>query len=304
MGFNIKKSLKSGTLGSIVAGPAGFGVGTALGAKGWDPLSPKRSTQDQVPLETPEQSAARRKLYDYMNSGVFGDFKAGAEIPVQYGDYSMTPYEQQGQTQLGDLLSSGIPDQYRLGDAAVKDLLDTSPAGLEAMFNPFKDIVTRNTREASDAVKRNAAFSGNLYSTNTIRGLGDVEARGNETMAAELARLTEGALNRKLNAVPLAYKSAADQENLRMGRIGASQEFGSLARNLNNAKVAERNAELLRRRQELQLPIQAAGTVLGSTPNYGVPSVTTSEPSTLMQLLQIGLPAAGQYFGAKAGGRI
>lgn len=264
-------------------------------------LDPKRSTQAQVPLETPEQTAARKKLYDFMNSGVFGAFKAGEEIPIQYGDYSMSPYEQQGQSALGDLLSSGIPDQYRLGDEALRDLLDTSPAGLEAMFQPFKDITKRNTREASDAVKRNAAFTGNLYSTNTIRNLGDVEARGNETMAAELARLTEGALNRKLGAVPLAYKSGADQEALRMGRIGASQEFGGLARNLNNARVAERNAELLRRRQELQLPINAASTVLGSNPNYGVPSVTTSEPSTLMQLLQILGPTAGAVLGAKAG---
>lgn len=292
MGFSLKKALPGAILGGASGGLAtGFGL-----------LDPKRSTQNQVPLETPEQTAARKKLFDYMNTGVFGDFKAGDQIPIQYGDYSMSPYEQQGQSQLGDLLSSGIPDQYRLGDAAVKDLLDTSPAGLEAMFSPFKDIVSRNTREASDAVKRNAAFSGNLYSTNTIRGLGDVQARGNETMAAELARLTEGALNRKLNAVPLAYKSGADQEALRLGRIDASQQYGSLARNLNNARIADRNAELLRRRQELQLPIQAAGTVLGSTPNYGVPSVTTSEPSTLMQLLQILGPAAGSALGAAAKG--
>lgn len=281
-------------------------IGTAVATGGLSEvpglLKSKKSTATQVPLETPEQTMARRKLFDYMNTGVFGDFKAGQEIPIQYGDYSMSPYEEQGQSALGDLLASGIPEQYQLGDAAVRDLIDTSPAGLEAMFSPFKDIVTRNTREASDSVKRNAAFTGNLYSTNTIKNLGDVEARGNETMAAELARLTEGALNRKLNAVPLAYRSGMDQENIRMGRIGASQQFGGLARNLNNARVAERNAEILRRREELKMPIQAAGTVLGSSPNYGAPSVTTSEPSTLMQLLQILGPVAGAAMGARGAG--
>lgn len=87
-----------------------------------------------------------------------------------------------------------------------------------------------------------------------------------------------------------------------MGRIDASQQFGSLARNLNNSRVADRNAEILRRRQELQLPINAASTVLGSTPNYGVPSITTSEPSTLMQLLQIAGPLAGSFLGARGAG--
>lgn len=262
-------------------------------------LGNRKRTQGQVAMETPEQSAARKKLFDFMNSGVFGKFNAGEGIGIGSGDFNMTPYEQQGQSQLGDLLSSGIPDQYRLGDQALRDLLDTSPQGIESMFTPFKDMVTRNTRNAADAVKRNAAFSGNLYSTNTIKGLGDVEARGNETMASELARLTEGALNRKLSAVPLAYKSGADQEALRMGRIEASQQFGNLARNLNNSRIADRNAEILRRRQELQLPINAANTVLGSTPNYGVPSITTSEPSTLMQLLQILGPTAGSFLGAR-----
>lgn len=292
MGFSLKKALP----GALIAGGSG-GLVTGFGL-----LDPKRSTQNQVPLETPEQTAARKKLFDYMNTGVFGDFKAGDQIPIQYGDYSMTPTETAGQSLLSNLVSSGIPSQYQLGDAALKDLLDTSPAAIDSMFSPFKDIVNRNTRDASNAVKRNAAFSGNLYSTNTIRNLGDVQARGNETMASELARLTENALNRKLSAVPLAYKSAADQEALQLGRINAAQQFGGYARNLNNASIAERNAELLRRRQELQLPINSAGTVLGSTPNYGVPSITTSEPSTLMQLLQILAPVAGSALGAAAKG--
>lgn len=292
MGFSLKKALP----GAILAGGTG-GLATGFGL--FDPI---KSTQNQVPLETPEQTAARKKLLEFANTGVFGDFKAGDQIPIQYGDYSMSPAESAGQTSLSELLASSIPQQYQLGDAAVKDLLDTSPAGLEAMFSPFKDIVARNTREATDAAKRNAAFTGNLYSTNTIRNLGDVQAKGNEAMSAELARLTESALNRKLNAIPLAYKSGADQEALRLGRIRAAQDFGGLARNLNNARVAERNAELLRRRTELQLPINAAGTVLGSTPNFGVPSVTTSEPSTLMQLLQVLAPVAGSALGAAAKG--
>jgi hypothetical protein len=272
--------------GALLAGGASAAVGSLLG---------KKKTA-QVPLETAEQRAARQKLMGFADTGTFGGFTAGAEVPLGYGDYGITGIEQQGQTALQDLLSQGLPSQYAQGDAALNDFLKTDPTDVSAQYNPFKAQVERQIAESNRALKRNAGFAGNLYSTDTIRGLGDIQARGNETLTSQLASLTDSALNRRLQAIPLAYQSGEAQQSAKLQQIQASQQYGSLTRQLNDASIKARDAELLRRRQELQLPIEAAKTVAGQTANYGVPSINTSPYGDLLGLVgQIG----GQYFANK-----
>lgn len=273
--------------GSLITAGAGL-LGNFMG---------KKKTR-QEPLETPEQRAARQALLGFSQTGKFGDFQAGAEVPLGYGDYGVTGLEQQGQSALQRLLGGGIPEQYRLGDAAIRDFLDTSPEALDAQFRPVQDLVARRTREANDALKREAAFAGNLYSTDTIRRLGDIEARGTETLTSELARLTNQALERKMQAIPLAMSSAQAQEAQELNRIAASQQYGGLTRALNDASIKARDAELLRRRQELQLPIQAAQTVAGGAPQFGVPEVETSPYQDLLNMVgQVG----GRFIGNEIG---
>lgn len=256
-------------------------------------LSTKQT--EQVPLETPEQRAARRKLMGFADTGRFGNFTAGEEIPLGYGDYGMTGIEGQGQSALQDLLNQGLPSQYAAGDNALMDYLKTDPTDVAAQYDPFKAQVQRQMKESDRALKRNAGFAGNLYSTDTIRNMGDIQARGNETLTSELARLTDSALNRRLQAISLAYQSAESQQASRLNQIGASQQYGGLTRQLNDASIKTRDAELLRRRQELQLPIQAAQTVSGQNANFGIPSIETAKYAELLKL-------AGQIGGAYAGG--
>lgn len=182
-----------------------------------------------------------------------------------------------------------------MGDQALQDLLQTSPDAIEKQFQPFNTITDRNTQDALQAQKRAAAFGGSLYSSKNIQKLGEIGARGNETKTAELARLTDSYQNRKLQAIPLAYQSGRAQEDLNIGRIDASQRYGGLTRQLNDASIKARDAELLRRRQELQLPIQAAGTVLGSS---WTPSVSTSPYADLLKLVGT---IGGAYLGGPAG---
>jgi len=251
-----------------------------------------KKKQEQIPLETPEQEAARRKLMDFANTGKFGNFTAGKAIPLGYGDYGMTGIEGQGQSALQDLLNQGLPSQYAAGDAALADYLKTDPADVAAQYDPFKTQVQRQIKESNRALKRNAGFAGNLYSTDTIRNLGDIENRGNETLTSELARLTDNALNRRLQAIPLAYQSGEAQQAAQLAQIQASQQYGGLTRQLNDASIKARDAEILRRRQEMQLPIQVAQTVTGQQSNFGVPSINTSPYGDLLGLVgQIG----GQY---------
>ncbi len=271
MGLNIGK-----TLGAVATG------GLSLLP---DVLNPGSTTQSQVPLETPEQKAARKKLLQFADTGIYNGYQAGADVGIRPGDYGMTGIEQTGQSQLQNLLKSGIPDQYKMGDAALRDLLNPDPNAIQAQFDPFKAQVQRQITDSNTALKRGAGFAGNLYSTNTIRNLGDIQNRGNETLTAQLASLTNDALNRRLQAIPLAYQSGTAQENLNQGRIAASQQFGGLSRTLGNASTDAANAELLRRRAELLQPINAASTVSGQNANFGVPSVTVQNPNPMLDLL-------------------
>lgn len=248
----------------------------------------------QVPLETEEQRAARMKLMDFVNTGTLGKFTAGDEVPLNYGDFDATGLEQTGLSELQKLLGGGIPEQFRMGDDALRSFLTINPDEIQAQFDPFKAQVERQIRDSNTNLKRNAGFAGNLYSTNTIRGLGDIEARGNETLTSQLANLTNDALGRRMQAIPLAYQSGQAQEALGLGRVDASQRYGGLIRQLNDASIKARDAELLRRRAELQLPINAAQTVAGGPPQFGIPSVETNPLQDLLELVgQIG----GNYAG-------
>jgi hypothetical protein len=236
-------------------------------------------SQDQYPLETAEQKQARQQLLNFAQTGKWGGFTAGEEVKgLRYGDYNATAQEQQGLSALQRLLSAGLPAGYDLGDAALRDIIDTSPAAVERQFSPFQDQVRRQISESNRALKRNAGFAGNLYSTDTIRQLGDIEARGNETLASQLAGLTNQALDRRLQAAATAYNGASARQNAEIQQVAASQQYGSLIRQLNDASIKARDTELLRRRQELQLPIQALQAVSQQSSTFGVPSIQTASP--------------------------
>lgn len=288
-------------VGSWVA----VGTTTAVGAGSYfgSKSSGKSSSATQVPLLTPEQQAAQQQLAQFMKTGKYGDFTAGGDAGVQMGNWNMTDIEKSGQTELQRLLSSGIPAQFQMGNDALAQFLNTDPNNVSAMFDPFKQQTERQIRDSNTNLKREAGFAGNLYSTNTIRGLGDIQVRGNETLTAQLASLTNEAYNRKLQAVPLAYQAGQAQEDISQGRIAAANQFGGLERALQNAGIEQSNAEILRRRNESLMPLGTAETLAGSSAAYGVPTVETQSQNPMMDLLSAIIGAGGQYLGAKAGAK-
>lgn len=276
----------------------GVGGGTAVAGIAGSLISNKKK-QSQVPLETPEQAAARRALLEFSRTGKWGDFQAGDEVGLGYGDYGITDPEQAGLSSLQKLLASGMPQQYQMGDAALSDLLATSDAQIQKQFDPFNTLVDRSTRESTDAYKRAAGYGGSLYSSSAMRGLEEIQSKAGETKTMQLANLTNDALNRRLQAIPLAYESGRDQENIGMNRIAASQQYGGLTRQLNDASIKARDAEILRRRQELQIPIGAAQTVAGQGSTFGIPSVSQASPyqDVLNLIAQIGGGIVANKFG-------
>ncbi len=292
-------------MGMDLAGGALAGVTGGASLLPWDDILGGKKTTTQVPLRSPEQAAAQSMLLDFAKTGKFGDFTAGASVPLGYGDYKTTGAEDTGLSSLQSLLQSGIPSQYKMGDTALQDILGQGQGGIAAQFDPFKAQTERQIGQSEADLKRSAGFAGGLYSTSTIKGLGDIQARGNETLTSQLANLNNEALNRKLQAIPLAYQSAQAQQDSALKNIDASQKYGDLTRSLNDASIKARDAELLRRRQELQLPIQAATNLGNMNSQFGVPSITTSPYQELLGMVgQVGGTAVGTYFGGPAGGAV
>lgn len=286
-------------LGSVLKASLPFGLGSMAG--GSNALS-KSVTQDQVPLETPEQRKARQMLLEFAKTGVFGNFTAGQDLGLGLGDFGITGTEEEGLTQLQELLQSSLPEQFAKGNAALDSMLNPDPSFVASQFDPFKVQVERQIADAVQGTKRNSAYTGNLYSTAALKNLGDVEAKGQETLASQLANLTNESLNRRLQAIPLAYQAGTAAENIKQNRIGSAFQYGDLTRRLNDAQIKSRDAEILRRRQELLLPLQSTQSLAGQNANFGVPSVTTSQPTELMQLLQLLVQGGSMFAGARGGG--
>lgn len=288
MGINLKRGLTAVATG----GNSEWGANGQLFGGGGS------TTQDQVPLETPEQRQARQLLLNYAKAGQVGGITAGENLNLTPGDYNMTGTETQGMSALQQLLHAGTPAGYAASDAATNDLMNTSTEGLDAMFRPYEAIAQRQGVNAENSAKRSAAFAGNLYSSDTVRNLGDVAAKTAETNQSTLAGLQNDALNRKLQAAGVAQSSAAGQENVAQGRIASAFNYGQLERNLNNAKVTEQTNETLRRRNEVLQQLTGATSVAGAPVQFGVPSVTVQNPNPYLDFLKV----AAQFGGMVKGG--
>lgn len=266
--------------------------GATLGSAAMSTFGGKKSSATQIPLETPEQSEARKGLLNFAQTGTYGNYSAGTPYTGSLGDFGMTALESSGAGPLGERLAGS---DY--ASQAFKDLISTdkyNPLNQEGVYSGLSGVIDRTTREASDSFKRSASFGGGLYSTDTMRNLGEINARGAENKAATLANLYDNYVGRKMSAVPQAI-AAQD------AAIGNAYTFGALPRTLNTAKDQAAYAEFQRQQQEKQGQVAALSSVSGSNTNYGVPSVSIPQDDpwakVAVQLAQLG----GNYLGNKYG---
>lgn len=254
--------------------------------------SKKGSSVKQEPLETPEQREARRGLTDFARTGTYGGYTAGTPYTGALGDFAMTSLETAGQGALGQRLNGSD-----MGSQTLKDLLMTdkyNPLNQEGVYSGLSGVIDRTTREASDSFKRSASFGGRLYSTDTMRNLGQIQARGAETKAATLASLYDNYIGRKTGAIPQAI-AANDSA------IADAYQYGGLPRTLSTAKDQAEYSEFQRQRQEQQGQIAALSSAAGSSSNFGVPSVTVPKADPWANIAGLLAQFGGSYLGQQQG---
>lgn len=250
------------------------GLISAGGAVGASFLGNKDQTVEQVPLETPEQTEARKILLAFAKQGKLGDITAGAEIPgagfgqplpgfdagadlgLSLGEFGIQPIEERGMGAIEQLLTTISPDILGPTGTALEDILEGRDFDAFASFGPFKERLDRELKESTDAFKRSQAFGGSLFGTGTQRGLSEIQSRGAEQKAIELFRLQNEAEKRRAAAIPQALQFANLQNQLETSRlipgISAALQFGGLERQLGDVESLRIREEELRRRGEFR----------------------------------------------------
>ena len=261
-----------GTIGSMFGGNKGGGGGAAV-------------------LETPEQAEARRYLLELAK----GNLSYGGKL----GSYAMTRTEGEGQNQLMRLLGSTRPEAFGIGEKALKDLYGGTfdPYNDGGSFKGFRTSVLREGDEAVNRLKRSATMAGNLYSTDTIKRLGDVEGDTVRALTGELGRLYDNFTERKINAIPTAFAAGQAQETLDLGRVDAAMRYGNLPRLLEDQEYKDAYNEFVRAQSA---KIGAVGSVAGQ-PHYQTFQNEGSDPwSRVLEMLAYGGGAGlGTYFASK-----
>lgn len=283
--------------GAIAASIAAPAIMSALGMGG-----KKSTTVNQSPLETPEQGQARRGLLDFANTGTYGNFTAGTPYSGSFGNFSMSPTEQTGMSNLTQLLGSSLPGSFTLGqDEIAKFLGGTAydpmdPNGLYANYKKTSDM---NAIDARTNLKRDLSFNKNLSGSDTVNQFSDLERRTTQDNNNTLAQIYDTYIGRRLSAIPMALQAGQSEEALKQGRISSAFQYGGLERTLDNTLADKKYQDFLRQRSESAMPIQALQSVAGTGSNFGVPSVTMPQTSSWDSLLQLISQAGGYGLGMK-----
>lgn len=266
----------------------------------------KKSSVSQVPMEPPEVTLARQKLLEFARTGALGNYTAGEGYGGELGDFEMGGLESEGQSRLMSMIKGGNPEIFNSGKNELHKILTTDlydPYSENGLFKGFKYNLERENKDRADSLKRNAAFSGNLYSSNTARRLGDLEEQTANQSSSKLAELYDTFVQRRMSAAGQAVNAGTAEEAINQGRIDQTQRYGGLARTLNDTRIQRQMQDFLRKRQEQGQQVGALQSVAGSAPQYGVPNLSIPQSSpwenVLAQAGNIGGNALAQYLALK-----
>lgn len=231
----------------------------------------KSQTVTQQDLRTPEQFQALKDLLSYGEGDTTG-------YDGSLGNYTMSPAEQAGQTNLMKYITGANPDIFNTGVKSLSDLLSTNkfdPYSDTGEYNGFAQATDLATKQGTDALKRSAAFGGNLFSKDTVNRAGNLQQQGQQQKSNKLAELYRQYVQDKIGAIPQALAAGTTQQNMDLSRISASQQFGALPRILQDQELKDKFNAF---NQNQSAKVGALQTVATANPNLGIPSYT--QPAT------------------------
>ena len=263
---------------------------------------------DQRPMITDAQAGAQNAMLQFGRSGQtpWGyDFTQG--YGGSLGNYNMTGLENQGQGALSSTLSMGNPFIFNQGTQAVNDLLSThnyDPNNDQGVYKGLTSGIDFNRDEAIKQTNQGAAYQGNLYSSNAARNIGNINVQAANQKSNILSQLYQNFTNQKIGAASTAINAGTQDQSMNLARIGASQQYGQLARTLQDQQAKDAYAAWQTQRQTELAPMSALSSLSGQNANYGVQSVNQPNPwnSLLNTLTMTGGYLYGQNSTNSTGG--
>jgi hypothetical protein len=149
----------------------------------------------------------------------------------------------------------------------------------------------QNTKDAIDASRRAAGSRGGYFSSGAMKDEANITERSLNNLNAIVGQFVQGERNNMLNAATTA-QNMDQYGNLTapLAQVQASQTLGGLSRTLEQSDLERKYQEFLRQRDEMAMPVSAAGSLYGTNTNYGLKSFTgpsTEQNSTMGNILGI-----------------
>jgi len=224
-----------------------------------------KSTQPKTTIIEPFSGAAqyRKDLADAAKAkGLQRIDLAGTPYPGQLSA-GLSEYESTGLDQLGQYLDSPSVTSDPLFGAARDELTQTlSGEGYDPIqgeyYQAYRENMMREMNEAKDRLASKTSARDQFYSGGRVAGEGELEETAIGGLRQELGRLYEAERERRLGAVPMATDFLQYGEQAPLTRIAASQQYGALPRELEQAGLDREQIEWIRQLTDLGLPLDVA----------------------------------------------
>jgi hypothetical protein len=207
-----------------------------------------------------------------------GNFQPGAEYT---GEFTAGPTSQE--TASLDMLTKFMGssplfgDLYSAGKGQIMDTLGGRYA--DPNESPFiKSMINLSQQNMGDMINQTRArrgARGTYYTKAGIQEEGDIAERSQNYLNSVIGEFINNERGRMFQAAPIAQ--AMDQyENLDapIQKIAAGQSLGSLLRTIEQGDLEAQYQDFIRKREEMAMPIKEAGSLYGTSTEYGQKSMT------------------------------
>lgn len=257
----------------------------------------KTNTVTQEALLTPEQKQMMTLLSQLGGTGSAGGITLGDQYGGSLGNFDMSGIESMGGNRLMELLNAGTPEGIGTARNTLTGLANNkfNPDDPTSGYAAYQRQVERSAQGVNDNLNRDAAITGDRFSSTLGRQKADLAAQQSDVLASKLAELYNTAQDRSLNASNSLASLENTNENINQNRIGSAFQYGGLERMLKTAEAQAKYGEFQRARTEKLGQFDVAKNLLGQKFEWGVPSVTTKSPSTFMSMFGETNPYVGSY---------
>ncbi len=260
----------------------------------------------------PGQQALTGELAEAAKPGALDRLgRAGEAYPGQL-TAGLSEFEQLGLGTLGDYLSSELPTEGGLFQAAKGELLKTLEGGYDPnesqYWQAYQQNVQRLAQEAQDKINAQTSARDKYFGGGRIAVSGELQETVTGNLQQELGRLFEAERERRLGAVDPAMRLTTFEELAPLARVEASQQFGGLPRQIEQGGLDRNYNEWIRQLNDLGIPLDVATGLATYKADFWAPEAATGGgfgdmASTLAQLFaQSGDSGGGGGGGGDQGG--